>query len=209
VRQNTGAGAPRPRGPILIVDDDPDACALAAGIVEFAGHRTVLAASGEAALELAAQETPQLAVLDICLPGISGYQVCRTLRERFGNELPIVFMSAARTESYDRVAGLLIGGDDYFAKPLCPDEFLIRMERLLRRSAPLNQLVRSTLTPRELEVLRLLADGLNPEEVAQQLFIARKTVATHIDHILKKLGVRSRAQAVAIAYRTDLVGPAA
>ena len=200
-------GTFRSSAPILIVDDDPEACARAAAIVERAGHRTVLATDGEQALDLAVLETPQLAVLDICLPGISGYQVCRSLRDRFGDGLPIVFMSSARTESYDRVAGLLVGGDDYFVKPLFPDEFLIRIERLLRRSAPLNQTVAATLTARELDVLRLLADGLSPSEVSERLFISKKTVATHIDHILSKLGVHSRAQAVALAYRQDLLAP--
>src|SRR5439155_16590484 len=137
-----------------------------AAICERAGHRTMLATDGEHALELVCAETPQLVVLDICLPGISGYQVCRSLRDRFGDGLPIVFMSAARTESYDRVAGLLVGGDDYFVKPLAPDEFLIRVERLLRRSTPLNGVVASTLTGRELDVLRLLAEGLSPADVS-------------------------------------------
>jgi len=196
---------PRPWGPILIVDDDPEALASTARIFDRAGYRTVLAADGEEALELAALELPALAVLDICLPGISGYQVCRALRDQFGDGLPIVFVSGMRTESYDRVAGLLIGGDDHFSKPLCPDEFAIRMERLIRRSAPLNPVVSSALTARELDVLRLLAEGLSPAEVSERLVITNKTVATHIDHILRKLGVHSRAQAVAIAYRRDLL----
>jgi DNA-binding NarL/FixJ family response regulator len=201
-------GTTRPRGPILIVEHDPAARALTAAILERAGHRTILAVNGEEALDLAAQESPQLVVVEVSLPGISGYQVCRTLRERFGDGLPIVFVSALRTESYDRVAGLLIGGDHYFAKPLCPDEFLIQIERLLRRSAPLNHSVTSTLTGRERDVLQLLAEGLNPAHVAERLVISKKTVATHIDHILRKLGVHSRGQAIAMAYRRDLIGPA-
>jgi DNA-binding NarL/FixJ family response regulator len=190
----------------LIVEHDPEECARTAGILERAGHRTLLAMDGEEALDLAAQEPPQLAVIEVSLPGISGYQVCRTLRDRFGDGLPIVFVSALRTESYDRVAGLLIGGDHYFAKPLCPDEFLIQIERLLRRSVPLNPSVTSALTARELDVLRLLAEGLNPAQVSDRLVISQKTVATHIGHILGKLGTHSRAQAVAMAYRRDLIG---
>jgi DNA-binding NarL/FixJ family response regulator len=197
--------APRVRGPILIVEDDPQELTRTAEIFERASHRTVRASSGEEALELASVDPPQLAVLDICLPGISGYQVCRTLRERFGDGLPIVFVSGARTESYDRVAGLLIGGDDYFSKPLQLDEFAIRIERLLLRSAPLSPAVHAMLTARELDVLRLLAEGLNATDVSERLFITRKTVGTHIDHILNKLGVHSRAQAIAFAYRRDLL----
>ncbi len=105
--------------------------------------------------------------------------------------------------------GLLVGGDDYFVKPLTPDEFLIRIERLLRRSMPLNSEVAATLTARERDVLRLLAEGFNPGEVSERVFISKKTVATHIDHIFTKLHVHSGAQAVALAYRRDLLSPTA
>jgi DNA-binding NarL/FixJ family response regulator len=139
----------------------------------------------------------------VCLPGISGYQVCRDLRDRFGDGLPIIFVSGARSESYDRVAGLLVGGDEYLTKPLQPDEFLIRVARLMRRSAPLNPGVSGRLTPREREVLRCLAEGLAPRDIASHLVITPKTVGTHIDHIFSKLGVHSRAQAVALAFKSE------
>ena len=113
-----------------------------------------------------------------------------------------------RTESYDRVAALLVGADDYLKKPLAPDELLIRVARLIRRSTPLPSGLTTRLTKRELEVLRLLADGLRTREIAAQLVISDKTVSTHIDHILAKLGVRSRGQAIARAYRGDLIGTA-
>jgi DNA-binding CsgD family transcriptional regulator len=122
--------------------------------------------------------------------------------------LPIVFVSAERTESYDRVAGLLLGADEYLAKPVAPNELLIRIERLLRRSGPVAPTVAAKLTGRELEVMSLLADGLAAAEIAARLVISPKTVSTHIDRILRKLGVRSRAQAVALAYRRDLVSAA-
>ena len=199
---------PRPQTPVLVVDDDPATCAgLVAGL-ERVGYVVVCAGSGEEALELAARQPPALALVEICLPGISGYEVCRQLRSSFGEGLPIVFMSAERTESYDRVAGLLIGADEYLVKPIAPDELVIRIERLLRRSAPVASTVAAKLTARELEVLSLLAEGLAASEIAARLVISPKTVSTHIERILGKLGVRSRAQAVALAYRRDLV-PAA
>lgn len=201
-------GEPRPQTPVLVVDDDPATCAgLVAGL-ERAGYAVVCARSGEEALELAARQPPALALVEVCLPGISGYEVCRQLRSSFGEGLPIVFMSAERTESYDRVAGLLVGADEYLVKPIAPDELVIRIERLLRRSAPVASTVAAKLTARELEVLSLLAEGLAAPEIAARLVISPKTVSTHIDRILGKLGVRSRAQAVALAYRRDLV-PAA
>lgn len=174
-------------------------------MLERGGYAVTQAGSGEEALDAIEEEVPALVVVDICLPGISGYQVCHDLRARFGDDLPIVFVSAARTESCDRVAALLVGGDDYLAKPVCPDELLLRVGRLIRRSAPINPAVIRRLTSREREVLRLIAAGLAPREIADRLIITEKTVSTHLDHIFSKLGVHSRAEAVALAFRRDLV----
>jgi DNA-binding NarL/FixJ family response regulator len=202
-------GEPSPGSLILLVEDDADYRASTAATLEFAGYAVRQATTGEEALGLVQDEAPRLVVLDVCLPGISGYQVCHELRRRFGEGLPIIFISAARTESYDRVAGLLVGADDYLTKPVSPDELQIRVDRLIRHSAPLNPSVSARLTAREEEVLRLLAGGLDPREIAGRLSIAGKTVNTHIDHIFSKLGVHTRAQAVALAYRRDMVGTSA
>jgi DNA-binding NarL/FixJ family response regulator len=198
-------GPPRPSSPILVVDADAETCAGLVPQLERSGYTTICAESGEEALELARATPPSLALVEVCLSGISGYEVCRQLRTTFGEALPIVFMSAMRTESYDRVAGLLLGADEYLVKPVAPDELLIRIERLLDRSRPVAPPVAAKLTPRELEVLSLLAEGLRAAEIAARLVISPKTVSTHIDRILAKLGVRSRAQAVALAYRRELV----
>jgi two-component system, NarL family, secretion system response regulator SalR len=117
--------------------------------------------------------------------------------------MPIVFVSGSRTESYDRVAGLLVGADDYIVKPYAPDELLTRIRHLVRRSKSLSPSVTAGLTSREREVLRLLANGLRQEDIAERLFISRKTVGTHVGNILRKLGVRSQAQAVSVAYREE------
>jgi DNA-binding NarL/FixJ family response regulator len=190
---------------ILIVDDDPVSCAALSGILERVGHVTRCVGTGEDALSAVREDTPSLVVLDICLPGISGYEVCRELRDELGDDLPIVFVSAARGESYDRVAGLLVGGDDYLVKPVAPDELVIRIARLIRRAVPLISTVTAKLTRREVEVLRLLTLGLSGKDVAERLVLSPKTVNTHIEHILDKLGVQSRTQAVALAVRHDLV----
>jgi DNA-binding NarL/FixJ family response regulator len=96
--------------------------------------------------------------------------------------------------------------DDYFVKPIASDEFLLRVRRLVDRSKAVAPAVASKLTPRELEVLRLLAEGLDGDEIARRLFIAGKTVRTHIENILRKLQVHTRGQAIALAYRQDLLG---
>jgi DNA-binding NarL/FixJ family response regulator len=194
-----------PDRPILLVDNEREALEFMRGVLHKAGYATFAASSGEEALDAVGDEMPWLVILDVCLPGISGYEVCRELRRRFGDGLPIIFASSLRTESYDRVAGLLLGGDEYLTKPVAADELVIRVERLMRRSVPVDPSVTRRLTTRELEVLRLLAEGCSVREVASRLFITEKTVSTHIDHILVKLGVHSRAQAVAVAYRREIV----
>jgi DNA-binding NarL/FixJ family response regulator len=189
-------------GSILIVDEDEEATSLVSGLLRRAGYGARAVACGEQALEAAREERPSLVVLEVCLPDLSGYSICRQLREDHGEDLPIVLMSARRTESVDRVAGFLVGADEYFAKPIPRDEFLIRVRRLIRKSSPP---VVSELTKRELEVLRLLAQGLGQKEIARELYLSPKTISTHLERIYKKLGVRTRTQAVTVAFRDSLV----
>jgi DNA-binding NarL/FixJ family response regulator len=139
------------------------------------------------------------------LDDLSGYEVCTRLREAHGEALPIVFVSGDRTASFDRVAGLLMGADDYLAKPIAPDELVARVRRHLRRGHAASGNGVSGLTTREREVLNLLAAGLGPVEIGGQLSISPKTVATHVEHIYGKLGVHTRAQAVTSAFRLALV----
>jgi two-component system nitrate/nitrite response regulator NarP len=194
--------------PIFVVDPDARQRSFVGKVLGRAGFKTQSIASGEEALTAALRERPRLVVLEVRLGDISGYEVCRALKEAFGDAIGIVFVSRDRTEPSDRVAGLLIGADDYLEKPLVGDELLARVRGLIRRvaahsSAPVGT-VQSELTGRELEVLHLLADGLDQRSIARRLFIAPKTVGKHIEHILQKLPARSRAEAVAIAYRRGL-----
>lgn len=194
------------RAPVLIVDADDRVRFELARLFENAGYPVRHVATGEGALDAARENMPCAVVLEVPLAGaFSGYEVCRRLRRTFGAELPIVFLSGSRTESYDRVAGLMVGADDYLVKPYAADELLTRMRRLMQRSHPFPAGVATRLTKREQEVLRLLAEGLDQDTIADRLFISAKTVGTHIEHILSKLNVRSRAQAVAIAYRDEFV----
>jgi DNA-binding response OmpR family regulator len=187
-------------GTVLVVDGDSEARAQVSDLLRRAGYAAVEAASGEEGLEAAAEQSHVAVILEVNLPGISGYDVCRRLREA-GNEAVIVFVSGERTESFDRVAGLLLGADDYLTKPFAPDELLARVQSVLRRAAPPASRRLSRLTPRELEVLDLLSSGRTQSEIAEELVISPKTVGSHLGHIFEKLGVRSRAQAVAVALR--------
>jgi DNA-binding NarL/FixJ family response regulator len=195
---------------VLVVDDDSLSRALIVSLLERIGCEPHEAAAGDEALDVAEAVRPALVLLDIDLPRITGYEVCHELRDRFGHELSIVFVSGARVEALDRVAGLLIGADDYVVKPFDPDELVNRVRVLLRRHAarrpptasPTSPL--AELTAREREVL-LLAGGKGQAEIAQELYISPKTVATHIQRTLAKLGVHSRAQAVALVHRNGLL----
>jgi DNA-binding NarL/FixJ family response regulator len=193
-------------GCVLIVDDDSSFRALLSTFLSQAGYSTDEAATGEEAVARARTRPPAAVLLDVVLPQISGYEVCRQLREEFGDELPIVFVSGERNDTLDRSAGLLIGGDDYLVKPIAPDELLARVRNLLGRRGMLVQTRPFGLSKREREVLELLADGLSQKEIAGRLLISVKTVAAHIQNMLGKLGVHSSAQAVALAHREGILG---
>jgi DNA-binding NarL/FixJ family response regulator len=194
-----------PAGVVLVAEDDAVFAALVGEVLSTAGLEAVVASDGAQALGLARAQRPLAAILDVNLPKLSGYEVCRGLRELYGNSLPILFLSGERMEAFDRVAGLMIGADDYLVKPFAADELLGRLRVLLRQSESEEPARPHDLTKRELEVLSLLAAGLEQVEIAKRLVISPKTVSTHIERILAKLGVRSRAQAVALAFREDLV----
>jgi DNA-binding NarL/FixJ family response regulator len=190
-------------GTVLIAEDDDAVLELVRVALSEAGYETCAAGSGDEAIALASEHAIGAAVLDVNLPGRSGYEVCRELRRLYGATIPIVFISGDRTEPYDRIGGLLLGADDYLVKPFDPGDLLTSLSGVVFRAQEVTG--RRPLTPRELEILTLLAEGFIQREIAEQLEISSKTVATHIERILGKLGVRSRAQAVALAYRETLV----
>jgi DNA-binding NarL/FixJ family response regulator len=192
-------------GTVLVVDDDPGSRALMSSLLSQAGFSTTAAATGEEAVERSRRSRPDLVLLDVRLPGLSGYEICRQLRDEFRDEVGIIFVSGERTDDLDRAAGLLVGADDYVVKPFSPDELLARVRARVGRSQRAAVANGAALTRRELQVLRLLAEGRGQKEIAAELVISSKTVGAHIQHILGKLEVHSRAQAVAQAYRQGLL----
>jgi len=195
---------------VLIVDDDPKFRILVRALCERAGLQVEEAADVSGALLAAEEAPPDLVLLDVRLPGASGYEVYRELRDR-DQTLPIIFVSGERTDAYDRTVGLLLGADDYIVKPFDPDELIARVRRSIRRRRerkPDPDDALAGLTPRELEVLLLLASGRSSKEIARQLVISPRTVSTHVQHILAKLDVNSRARAIALAHRAGLVDQA-
>jgi DNA-binding NarL/FixJ family response regulator len=188
---------------ILVADRDADRAIAMCELISRLGIPTDTATTGVDAVAAARCQRPALVVLELELDEPSGYEVCRELREEFGETLPIVFLTSTRTEPHDEIAALLIGADDYFVRPLMQERFLARIRRLLARvPAPT---ARVSLTKREQEVLTLLVDGRRRAEIAEELCITPKTASTHIERILSKLGAHSQAQAVAVAVRDRLL----
>lgn len=120
-------------GPVLIVEDDPNTATLVQTYLERDGFQTIKAADGATALRLARQHEPGFVVLDVMLPQLDGWEVCRQLRTF--SDVPILMLTA-REEEIDRVTGLSLGADDYVVKPFSPRELVARVKAILRRARP-------------------------------------------------------------------------
>ena len=204
-------------GSILIVDSDDASRLTAVQAAVRLGYDARPTPTADELIERLGADRPTLAIVEVELPGpANGLEVMRQLHEAFDGDLPVILVSASQTDAFDRMAGLMLGADDYVTKPLDAGELLARVKRSLRRGslqagANGNGHARlentAGLSPREREILGLLAEGRTQGQIAGELVISPKTVATHIQHILSKLGVNTRAQAVAIAFRRGLVEP--
>jgi DNA-binding response OmpR family regulator len=134
---------------VLVVDDDMNVRDVVRRYLEHAGYRVALAGTGEQALRLAEEADPDLVVLDLMLPGMDGFEVCRRLRQR--GQVPVVMLTA-RGEEDDRIAGLQLGADDYVAKPFSPRELVLRVTSVLRRSNAEPVVAREELTDGDLVI---------------------------------------------------------
>lgn len=189
----------------LIVSDDPAMVGLVSRTLQRAGFSTTDVRSGEEAMTLADAGPPGLIILDSVLPDMSGLETCYELRQRIGDVVPILCLSDEAAGPRIRVATLLIGADDVVSKPFDHDELLARVRKIVTRRVTTGPTADIPLTAREVEVLELLASGLSQEAIAESLFISSKTVGTHVQRIITKLGVHSRTEAVIFAYRHGLV----
>jgi DNA-binding response OmpR family regulator len=119
---------------ILIVEDDPDIAQLVARYLDKAGFTTDRAASGRDALQAVTEKAPDLMVLDLMLPQVDGFEVCRRVRSNEATAALPIIMLTARGEESERIVGLELGADDYLAKPFSPNELVARVRALLRRA---------------------------------------------------------------------------
>ncbi len=165
---------PPGRVKILVVEDDGAILFALQKNLQFEGYEVILASDGETGLRRALEDRPQLIVLDIMLPRMSGFEVCEAIRKQ-EIDIPVIFLSA-KAQEMDRIAGLNLGADDYITKPFSIRELLARVKTVLRRSQGETQEtlrfgdvevnftaqtleVRGqgvSLTPKEFELLRLL-----------------------------------------------------
>ena len=123
----------RPAERVLVVDDEDDIVALVAYHLAKAGYRVSTASAGADAIELARRERPALVVLDLMLPGLSGFEVLEQLRADEATRGVAVLLLTARREEPDRIRGLSLGADDYLTKPFSPQELVLRVGAILRR----------------------------------------------------------------------------
>ena len=120
---------------ILVVDDEPDIVALVAYHLAKTNYRVSTASNGTDALSIARQERPSLLVLDLMLPGMSGFDVLEHIRAEESTRHIAVLMLTARKEEQDRIRGLSLGADDYLTKPFSPQELVLRVGAILRRTS--------------------------------------------------------------------------
>jgi DNA-binding response OmpR family regulator len=199
---------------VLVIEDEPQMRSMLADNLEFEGYRVTAVASGEEALQAVAARHYALLLVDVMLPGISGFEVCRQLRAR-GSHVPIVMLTA-RTHEQDRVHGLDLGADDYVSKPFSVSELLARVRALVRRDdwhapgsgefslgdvvvKPRQRLVlkkgrRVALSSREFELLRYLFAHRNEVVSREQLLrdvwgYSHLSVTRTVDNYVAKLRV--------------------
>ena len=119
---------------ILIVDDEPEMLRGLEDNLRFEGYQTLTAPDGTKGLAVALSEAPDLILLDVMMPGMSGWDLCRELRQR-GLDTPVIMLTARGAEG-DRVQGLELGADDYITKPFSVRELMARIRAVLRRPGP-------------------------------------------------------------------------
>jgi DNA-binding NarL/FixJ family response regulator len=200
---------------ILVVDDNPK---FLADALPMYGYDVVVAQDGIEALKILTSNNEffDLILLDVMMPNMDGWDTLKAIRKNKKTEYIPVIMITAVSEEQKIVSGLKIGADDYIVKPFILPNLLARIEAVLRRSNWQKESPKKTkeinkdvnidaLTPKEKEVLALVAQGASNQEIADKLFVRDVTVKTHLNSIFKKLKVSNRTQAVLLAMEIDLI----
>jgi DNA-binding NarL/FixJ family response regulator len=193
---------------LMLVDDDPNLILLVKDYLEFRGYRVMTAENGVQALELLAEEIPDLIICDVMMPEMDGYTLVEHIRENPATEwVPVLFLSA-KGQSQDRVKGLNTGADVYIVKPFEPEELVAQVESSLKQasrlikhhnpgtsSGPKIKVRRNVeLTPTELKVVQLVARGMANRDIAQIMEVSQRTVESHVSNMLGKTGLHNRTE---------------
>ena len=155
---------------VLVVDDEPNLLHTLRYNLKQAGYDVVMAATGDEAIAVATHERPDVVILDVMLPGVDGFEVCRRIRS--DSAVPILMLTA-RTEEVDRIVGLEVGADDYLTKPFSTRELLARVKAMLRR----REMIRRELSATPVGTERLVSGDLELDVAAHRVTLGDRTVA--------------------------------
>jgi len=191
---------------ILIVEDEPNMVAGLRDNFEFEGYQVITAPDGIAGLERALSEAPDLVILDVMMPRMSGLDVCKQLKSKRPS-IPVIMLTA-RGQEIDKVVGLELGADDYVAKPVDFEILAAIIDARLGKGVRNELWSRQVaLNDRELECLTWSARGKTSPEIATIVGLSKRTVNFHIENACRKLNVSTRTEAVVKATSGRLIDP--
>ncbi len=203
---------------LLLIDDDPNLILLVKDYLEFRGYQVITAENGREALEILEQQVPDMIICDVMMPEMDGYALVEHVRkDPRTNWIPVLFLSA-KGQSQDRVKGLNTGADVYMVKPFEPEELVAQVESSLRSA---NRLIRRTpggvdniqriqvpenveLTPTELKVVQLVAQGMANREIAEHLKVSQRTIESHVSNMLNKTSLHNRTELARWAIESNM-----
>ena len=203
---------------LLLIDDDPNLILLVKDYLEFRGYEVITAENGREALEVLEQKIPDMIICDVMMPEMDGYALVKHVREDTRtNWIPVLFLSA-KGQSQDRVKGLNKGADVYMVKPFEPEELVAQVESSLKQA---NRLIRYSskgseisqkmrvpqnveLTPTELKVVELVAQGMANREIAKKLKVSQRTIESHVSNMLTKTNLNNRTELARWAIESNM-----
>lgn len=203
---------------LLLIDDDPNLILLVKDYLEFQGYEVMTAENGREALEILEHQTPDMIICDVMMPEMDGYALIEKVRQDSRTSwIPFMFLSA-KGQSQDRVKGLSTGADVYMVKPFEPEELVAQVEsslkqakRLMRQptaktsESPKIQVPQNVeLTPTELKVVQLLAQGMANKDIADKLNVSQRTIESHVSNMLNKTNLKNRTELARWAIESNM-----
>jgi DNA-binding NarL/FixJ family response regulator len=204
---------------LLLIDDDPNLILLVKDYLEFRGYEVITAENGREALEILERQSPDMIICDVMMPEMDGYALVEQVRQNPRTSwIPVMFLSA-KGQSQDRVKGLSTGADVYMIKPFEPEELVAQVESSLKQAS---RLMRHTtkssldegsriqvpqnveLTPTELKVVQLVAQGMANREIAEKLNVSQRTIESHVSNMLNKTNLHNRTELARWAIESNM-----